>query len=718
MTRKLSEILAEESKGSTESAPAKPVRKLSQVAAEEDKAKPQGFMGKVGAAAMDYAVKPTLAAVGFVGEKLDRFSPIMGAPMRSGIGAVQQDRIDRGGRTEGLRKFLDPEEYKDVGRFASAFAKSYGDDPEKAPTPGDNMAGYGVPRTAVSDVLPSLYSESGEGPTLKRGGLLDPTAAGAAGLAAQVVSPVGIGAGGMRAIAPVSRMAGKVGVKTAETVAKVADAATGTKAASKVLGAAESGMNNLSDALKARFGTDLAPDAPKHIKTMIDNGIDPNKANAAVMFGPTSAASHLERARGETPIGEILRKQHQDFTTEVQEAIHKDIRRIGGETADAAGNIKAASIPKTTEEAGELITSAFNKRVEEILDGSQDTYKSLAGKAPGAKIPPASAQKLGQKLDQLAKHATDMGIDSFDDVTESQAKHLLSVVDKVRAGQGDLASTVRGLQGLGKTAFKTKYPLGQIPPDIAKLRQLYGDISEAVVDGVEAHFGKDVAAGLRKNNAAISEMFKDNAMIPSLGNDAKSADKVFRSLILEGDAKRIGIIKKYLTPEELQQTKAAALEILNKEDIQGGITFRNRLSQKLSDPSDAMNALFEPGELDNLKSLFQLGDRAGKSTLSSSGTGGSLAHQAASWGNLVRPDKWLENAETAVDKIAAAKQKKTVSKAIGFELPEFSGKAAAKRPGRPPTMSFAPGEGGRTLPNFRARGSRAYFSTLGEDEDR
>lgn len=711
MVRKVSEILAEEeAKGSAAPTLAKPVRKVADILAEEEKSSGKGFLGKVAEGAGN--------ALAFVGRGIDRVS---GAPLRAAITEVQDARDARGGRAEGLGKFLDPQEYADVGRAGLGYLKNFGVDPDKVPTGQQVMARQGLSEEGGSQV--GTYSaEAGGYPNLSRptenGKGMSPAAM--AGLGLDTAAPIP-GLGALKFGAKVGGVGARMVEGAAEGAAKVVDVASGTKIASKSVDVMSNGLNNLGEALKARYGSELAPDAQKFIATMNRNGIDPNKATASVMFGPTSSASHLERARAETPIGEVLRKQHQEVTTEVQEAIRKDIRRIGGETTGGDGKVIAAKIPDTAEKAGELITTAFDKRVDEILNGTKDTYTSLSGKAPGAKIPPEATKKLATHLAALEKHATDLAIDNFDDVTETQAKHLLTVVQKVRNGQGDLATTVRGLQGLGRSAFKTKYPLGSVPPDIKKLRELYGQISEAVIDGVETHFGAEVAGNLRANNKAISEMFKDNALIPALGNDAKSNDKLFRNLILQGDAKRIGIIKKYLTPEELQQTKAAALEILNKENIQGEFSFRNRLSQKLSDPDDALNALFDPGELDNLKDLFQLGDRMGKSVLSTSGTGGSIAHQAASWGDYVNPSKLLNKAEGGVDAIFEARQKGAVSRAVGFDMGEMPGRAAAQKPGQGPIMSFSPG-GARTVETLRSfqpwrRGTR-QFSTLGEDEDR
>jgi len=57
----------------------------------------------------------------------------------------------------------------------------------KAPSSGEILEKMGVPEGgSLSDVLPDMYSDTGKGIKLKKGGLFDPTARGAAGFAADV----------------------------------------------------------------------------------------------------------------------------------------------------------------------------------------------------------------------------------------------------------------------------------------------------------------------------------------------------------------------------------------------------------------------------------------------------------------------------------------------------------------------------------------------------
>lgn len=58
----------------------------------------------------------------------------------------------------------------------------------KAPSSGELLEKMGVPEgKSLSDILPGMYSESGKGAALQKGGMFDPTTRGAAGFAADIV---------------------------------------------------------------------------------------------------------------------------------------------------------------------------------------------------------------------------------------------------------------------------------------------------------------------------------------------------------------------------------------------------------------------------------------------------------------------------------------------------------------------------------------------------
>jgi hypothetical protein len=659
------------------------------------------------------------AAAAGIGETIDA---VTGNPIRGGISAMQDES-----------ESADPSWARLPFAMAQGMARNFGNTDAPTSKAIYERAGYSGESGAVS-IPPFLNTAPGWVPPQEGRSLSVPSPAGSLGFILDMATPVP-GIGEMKAAGSLGMKAaakgGKVGAEAANVAGKVAagavDAATNTKAGSKAFGGAKAalsglgqGMDNMAKALKSRYGSSLATDAEKSIQTAIKNGIDPKTLNEAILFGPETSVSRQARALGESPMGQHLRERNAKLSEDIQGAIRADIRRIGGEVKDAAGAVtKEAAIPANAQEAGDLIKTAYDAKVDKTLGDMDVTYKSLAEQAPDAKIPPSAMGKLKGHLDELEKYATDLGVDAFDDVTESQAKHLLKTIDKVRNAGDNLGSVTRGMQGLGRTAFKVKTPLGQIPPDLQKIRSLYGDLSEAVTDGVGARFGKETAEKLRANNRTMTELFGDKSLIPSLGDAAKSEDKLFRSLVLDGDSKRINTLKKYLSPEELGRIKAATLEILNKENIQGGFTFRNNLSQRLANKSDALNALFNPGELDNITDLFKLGDKIGPSVLSTSGTGGSLAHQAASWGDWVSPGKVLDKAERGADKLAAAKQKGEAARAIGFEMEPQ--RHAAQGGNMPPMMGFSPADVASKLfhggPAFRKKAFQMYGAQNEEENN-
>lgn len=161
------------------------------------------------------AGQKVLEGVAYVGEKFDQYG---GAPTRAAISSLQDDMFE-------------------PGRAVEAFKNQFGEDPKTAPTGRDIVRRAGVPDTALSEVVPNLYSETGdEWLKLKRGGALDPTASGVAGVAMEVaadpmtVLPVGAAAKAVSGAAVKSAAkVGKVAAKTGEVTSKA-----GTKAVTKV----------------------------------------------------------------------------------------------------------------------------------------------------------------------------------------------------------------------------------------------------------------------------------------------------------------------------------------------------------------------------------------------------------------------------------------------------------------------------------------------------
>jgi hypothetical protein len=644
----------------------------------------------LGSKALDLALKP----VAFVGRQIDRVTT---APARAAIAEVQAKREARGGREEGLGKFLDPQEYADIGRFGAGYLRNFGRDPDKAPSPKETMESYGVPNTPLSGVLPGMYSESGKGLALKRGGFLDPTASGTAGMVAEMAVPLpGLGqvSGVLKATGkPVLKMAGEA----IEGGAKAADAVTGTKAASKTVGMAKTlgkSIDETTSGLKGMFKAKQADDFGESVKVAMANGIDPKLLPESVEFGPSSVVSRSARVKAEGPLGQPALEKFEQGHRAVQGAISRDVQKIAG------GRLQSPV------EAGEAMREGFNQGVERAFGEVATSHNKILEAAPDLRLSPERIGKLAgtlQDMEAWAKRKVDLGSTK---TAKTQGKQILDAVSSIRKSGESYKGALDALREIGSTAFKSTNTTADIAPDIAKYRQLYHELSEAMIGTVDDMFDAGTAQALRESNSAMSKIFGDKALLGKLGEKNLSGEELFQALAKGGSTKEIQALKEYLTPEQMQGVKGAFLHDLVKLNPQGEFTFRSTFN-RLRDNWDTAEALFEPGELDNFVSLLRLGDKFGSSVMSTSGTGASNAFM-----DFFRTARDRGTDALITDPI------KSKARAIGFDINEIPGKAAAKRPGPGPVMGFGPGRTLSGLRDFnpRSRAARAY-STLQEDDE-
>lgn len=652
------------------------------------------------------ALKTVFYPMAWAGEKIERMG---GAPTRSAIAALQEG--------QGL------------GGAVNAFSEQFLDSPDLAPTGKQIAERAGLSGEGRTAGIPGMM---GFGASYNQDGTPGFSPAGMVGLGIDLLAdptnfipgaPVVKGA--TKATGTTMKVAGKAAGKGvslgAGVAAKAADIATGTKGGTKILEAAKAGLKGLeggyssvSEALKSRFGANLAPDFEKSLKVAERNKIDPNLLPESVMFGPNSSASRMARVKAEGPLGKELLDRHQAATQAVQDALRRDIRTIGGEVLDDAGKvISEANIPPNAYSAGELIKKSYDDGVDRAFSEIGETHNSIIKNNPGLKIDPGEWGKLNESLSELESYAKKRSKTGITNSQKEQGRQLLNAIENIKENSKTYSGMVDALRDIGDVAFKSKNVLADIPPDIQRFRKLYGDLNEALVGTVkinEPYIGQGAAASLRKSNKAISEMYGDKSLLSMLGDEGKSPERLFKGLIIEGDAKRIEALKKYLTPEQLQQVKAAALSTMIKESPQGDFTYR-ALHNALRTKKDVFGALFSPGELQNFNDLIQLGDKLGPAVMSSSGTGASN-----SFSKLISTP--LDMAEKALDATAAVKQKKAAARAIGFETlgPQ---KTATKKGGRPPTMSFGEIGAARYLTprNPRAKASQLYYLQTREDEE-
>lgn len=670
-----------------------------------------------------------MAPVAKVVETLDRFT---GVPLRAGFGAAQ-DVATRDPDKSTLSQL--PE---GLAAFAGAAARNIGGDWNKfsdphVPDSKEIMVRNGVPLTALSDKIPGMYSETGEGAALKKGGFFDPTAAGAAGFGMDIATPIpglaeikalGTGAGMVSKV--VGKGAANAAGKTIKGTAKAIDIATGTKAASKTVAATGDALKTVTDAT-ASLGKNIAKKyegkfspkyTEKHIKTIEENGLDQDLIPNSVKFGENSQASKYQRYEAEFLRPELA-DAHDAGLKQVQGAVRDAIRKLGN-SKNVKGGVEYV-IPETAEGAGEFLKHGFDRKVDKFFDETATRYKTIAEKYPDITIPKPTRQRLAANIAKQKAKAENLLKNSYDNASKAQAKEFLAAVEQAEGATNSYGELVTALQGIGRTAFKSVAPGGLVPPDKALFRSMYNDLSGVAMETVSRRVGKKTAKELASNNKKISEFINDKSVLSILGDAKKGPDQAFNSVFESGDVMKANALKRALTPEELQLVKASwiAQHIKKIEAADGEFTFR-MLNNRLRNPKSqkVINAFFDKGELDNLKNLVELGDEFGPKVLSTSGTGASAQIQGIV-NTITTPVKAVA---AGANKALAVRQERNAAKAFNEER----ALKASKKPGYvPPKMSAVPTVdkllGNGSIANLlklkpRLRAQEDAYKNLNEDQ--
>lgn len=537
------------------------------------------------------AVAPYIAPIG---RAVDRFT---GAPVRAAIGAVQ-----------------------DGTNPVEAYASQFGEDPAQAPTGQEIAQKAGLGKTSLSDVLPSLYAHDGTSWKLRKGGLLDPTASGAAGLgvdvAADPLNLVGVGEVADAAKAVGKGAASAVGT-AADIAAKGADIATGTGIATKSLDALKSigqGTANVANSAKDALGNILKPsmaaDAADMAKIADANNIPRDLMSAAHEFGDTSTITRLQRSIAEGSLGQKYLEAHNAGIDKTSEALVNDITS------------KFGHAPATAADAGSILQDAVNDHISKVFDDADMTYKSAASQFPGIQVDPEAMAALQSKAVGMQREAQRLTRTSADPTQLAQASNLSKWADIIQNAKGSYKEMSEIVQNVGQAAFG-KTPVGQIPADIKKLKELYNTGSEALIQSVRNH-SPEAADELVANNSDINEMLGDKSILGKAIQDP-NPERAYSSLVKNGGSEQIETLEKILPPETFDQMRSKYLQDLvgvNPHD--GTVKFGSTLNA-LQKNKDRLSYLFDPDELKNTADLLKFGDRYGSPVMSSSGTGASMS---------------------------------------------------------------------------------------------
>jgi hypothetical protein len=253
---------------------------------------------------------------------------------------------------------------------------------------------------------------------------------------------------------------------------------------------------------------------------------------------------------------------------------------------------------------------------------------------PGLNVKEAAPKlykKLEGSLSSVENAANNMLAYGVTAGRRTQGQQLLEAVGRIRASGGDYNTLASQLREIGEAAFKSKNILADVTPDIKNLRKLYGDLSDTLINTTGKVMGEDVAADLITNNKFIQDFLTDKSVVAkTIGSKTASDEQVFKQLIKNGDTKKIDALSNILGEDKMKDLKAAFINSLMKENIEGQTGFRT-LYNTLRDKKEVANRLFSPEELSDLNDLLTLGDRMGIPILSTSGTGASQ-----SFGSIVK----------------------------------------------------------------------------------
>lgn len=558
----------------------------------------KGFLRGLGESALETAVD--------VGNFIDSYT---GAPTRAAIGAVQEGKNPLG-----------------------AAYHQFGEDPSKAPTGKEIVTREGVDTTPLSEYVPSLYSETGdEWLKFKKGGLLDPSAAGTLGFGLDVVAdPTNvIGAGAAKNILRGGAQAAKKGVtatgrglKTAVELLpkgdKVVDAVQGIGKGLKKTGdvAQTAGQmtanvaKNTAKGIANVFSPKQAEDYAELVEIAKRHGVNPEKLSEGIEFGENSFISRGARALNEGPTGEASLIKHTEGVDEIQKAINNQI-------AKKAGGRTLAPI-----EAGSVIRSGLDGYVDRVFKTVDVTHNMVPKLMPGLELTNKSKAMVESALVGAQKHAAAMIERGVTKTQKVQAQQILTAVNGIRKSKNYKQLTEQ-LRVIGDAAFKSRNTYADIPPDIERLRDIYFRVNDALIDTVRTRGGKKMAEDLLSSNKALHEMFSNRSVLaPVVGSKALAPEQVFSALVLNGNSDRIKTLKKVLTPEEFNALKGSYLDQLVRRNIDGGFSFK-KLGSTLQAEKHRLAQILDPQEVADLQELVRLGQRHGDSILSYSGTGAS-----------------------------------------------------------------------------------------------
>ena len=481
-----------------------------------------GFARSVGEAAMQNIVK--------FGKFVDSYG---GAPSRAAVAELQKSG--------------------DIIKATSAFTDQFGKDPEKAPSGREIAIAAGV---KPGELITIPWKD----PTTGKNITVPIEKADAVGLAIDFGADVTNFIPGKAAVKGMT-MAAKgtakgiyEGTKGAANIASYI--ATGKTIGKHVPEFARTAAKETIKTVEAFTAPKYADDLAKMIQTAEKHGIDPTLLPEGVLFGEKSLLTKAAQSHRTNVLGEPDRLKFAEGLRQVRQAFDGQVEKIG------KGNILTAP------EAGAAIKASYDDAVRRFFDAQEDTYNSIIKNNPGLMLDDQANKEIQSAITAIERFAAGRVKRGITDQQRSQALGLLNAAESLRETKGSVKQMTEAMRMVGEAAFSSSAnELASIPADKARLRALYGKMSEAIKGTVARNVadGDLIVSNLEASNKAMHKWFGDKSILaPILGNKAIADENVLRRIL--SDTKKVEAFKGLFGADSdiVATVKAAALEDLVK----------------------------------------------------------------------------------------------------------------------------------------------------------
>ena len=566
----------------------------------QDEQKDAGLLSQVGSAA--------LSGLQATGEFIDTYT---GAPARAAIGAAQRGENP-----------------------LSAGYEQFGEDPSQAPTGKELAQTAGVPDNALSEVIPSFFTEDDKEAEkwfkFKKGGMADVTASGAAGLGLDIAAdPTNLIPGkavtaGLKGVKKGVDKAGKAIGAVGKTGAKAIGKAT-SKTGAALTGLPEGVITNYIkkrkaiDKVIAKYGDDVTGAADELRKSMNNSislkigqlsdeiGEIIEGASKGVKVKASAITDALENVKGGIDVD--LNPEAISEIEELIERVSKKGEFLGAKEVNNVKRFLQERAKSSYLKPGQMIGSS--KVAQKAAKGGARVARKLEGKiAPETVSRNAQLQKIHQMNKQINPNILKEGKNptaiisagtGANQANINQLKKLGEMTDKDFIGPATDLATQRSFANApllpvdttGKTAARIAVGFGAgnliggtvggaigaalTSPYVLKKAIQSGDVSADVVKWLAGTSGEVTDAVLKKA-IKMSSTKKGQAMLRGLEKTGKMmAIEDYKKQKNKGKAKWANEgfkkMEAYLEPDQMKDYKA------RKDELLGSKAGRDILSQ-------------------------------------------------------------------------------------------------------------------------------------------